>query len=84
MSNMDEHEVEEEVRSVFRGPMGFRDDFPFEFLQPTGVGTKTLTIPAKSSSFFWTAQQVSKLGGYKQSIYILAKDSLTLPDTEVC
>ncbi len=70
-------EVEKEVRSVFSQPMGGRSDFPFSFLQPTGLGSRTLTA---SSSFSWTAQQVAKLAGYKQVIYILAHDELTLPD----
>lgn len=71
-STMSVEDVENEVRYVFYGPMGGRDDFCFDFLQPTGVGTKTLTVPSVSSSFRWTAQQVAKLGSNKQSIYIVA------------
>ena len=82
-STMTEEEVEEEVRSVFRGPMDGRSDFPFSFLQPTGAGTKTLMLPSISSSFRWTAQQVAKLGGYKQAIYIIAKDNLALKKDQV-
>ena len=78
-SAMSDEEVQQEVRSVFSVPMGERADFPFVFLQPAGAGTKTLTIPAVSSSFCWTAQQVARLGGYKQAIYILAKDELIIP-----
>ena len=63
--------------------MGGREDFPFEFLQATGSGTRNLTVPAVSSSFRWTAQQVAKLGGYKQAIYILAMDDLIFDDFEV-
>ena len=70
-------EVEEEVRSVFQGPMGGKSDFRFHFLQSTGVGTRTLTVPSVSSSFNWTAQQVAKLGSSKQAIYILAIDDLS-------
>lgn len=73
-------EVEEEVRSVFCVPMGGKKDFNFIFLQPTGAGSRTLTVPSVSSSFSWTAHQVAKLGGYKQSIYILPKDKLVFPD----
>ena len=76
-------QVKAEVHSVFQKPMGGREDFPFEFLQATGSGTRSLTVPAVSSSFRWTAQQVAKLGGYKQAIYILAKDDLVLDDFEV-
>ena len=57
--------------------MGGRSDFHFQFLQSTGVGTKTLTIPSVSDSFSWTAQQVAKLGNNKQAIYILALDELS-------
>lgn len=78
-STMSDEEVLQEIRSVFSVPMGQRADFPFVFLQPAGAGTKTLTVPAVSSSFCWTAQQVAKLGGYKQAIYILAKDKLKIP-----
>ena len=84
MSNMTVDEVEQEIRSVFKGPMGGKRDFLFDFLQPTGTGTRTLTVPSVSSSFSWTAQQVAKLGGNKQAIYILARDELVLPqDSEV-
>ena len=69
-----------EVRSVFRKVMQSRLDFCFVFLQPTGTGAQTLTVPSISNSFSWTAQQVAKLGGHKSPIYILAKDKLTLPD----
>lgn len=79
-SAMTVEEVEKEVRSVFSQPMGGMSDFPFSFLQPTGMGSRTLTVPSTSSSFSWTAQQVAKLAGYKQVIYILAHDELTLPD----
>ena len=75
-SDMGEEEVENEIRSVFRWPMDGRDDFMFSFLQSTGVGTRTLTIPSVSASFQWTAQQVAKLGSYKQAIYIIAIDEL--------
>lgn len=83
MSNMTEEEVESEVRSVFSGPMGGRSDFRFYFIQPTGAGSRTLTLPSVSSSFCWTAQQVAKLGNYKQPIYILAKDNLICSESDV-
>ena len=79
MSSMSVEEVENEIRLVFKQPMGGRNDFPFDFLQATGTGTKTLTIPSVSPSFSWTAQQVAKLGGNKQAIYIIAKKPLILP-----
>ena len=76
-------EVEDEIRSVFHYQMSGRKNFPFDFLQPAGAGTKSLTVPSVSSSFCWTAQQVAKLGG-KQPIYILAKDHLVFQDSGVC
>ena len=83
-STMSVEDVENEVRSVFHGPMDGREDFHFNFLQPTGVGTKTLTVPSVSSSFCWTAQQVAKLGTNKQAIYIMAVDVLACSlDAEV-
>ena len=75
-SNMSVSEVEDEIRSVFDGPMGGRHDFLFQFLQSTGVGSQTLAIPSVSSSFDWSAQQVAKLGNSKQPIYIIAVDEL--------
>ena len=72
-------EMQQEIHSVFSIPMGGRADFPFVFLQPAGAGIKTQTVSAVSSSFCWTVQQVARLGGYKQAIYILAKDELKIP-----
>lgn len=76
-STMSVEDVKNEVRSVFRYPMGGREDFCFDFLQPTGAASRTLTVPSVSSSFQWTAQQVAKLGNNKQVIYIIATDPLT-------
>ena len=84
VSTMSELDVQNEVRSVFSSAMDNRSDFPFSYLQSTGAGSKTLTVPSVSSSFCWTANQVAKLGTYKQPIYILAEDTLTYPDCEVC
>ena len=69
-------EVEDEIRSVFKHPMNSRDDFLFIYLQPTGCGSRSLTVPALSSSFDWTSQQVAKLGGNKGTMYIMAQDEL--------
>ena len=33
--------------------------------------------------FHWTAQQVAKLGGHKQAIYIVAKDKLVWKEDQV-
>jgi len=82
-SMMSEEDVRNEVRSVFRGPMAGKQNFPFTFLQPTGYGSKCLTIPAVSQSFEWTAQQVAKLGGNKGVVYIVADGKLDVQELEV-
>ena len=69
-------EVKSEIRSVFSQPMGERKDFPFVYLQSTGGGNRALIVPPFSPSFQWTAQQVAKLGGSNQAIYIMAKAPL--------
>ena len=46
-------DVQNEVCSVFYSPMGAKDDL-FDLLQPTGVGSKMLTVPS-CSSFCLTA-----------------------------
>lgn len=80
--DMTVEEVASEVRSVFKEPMSNRSDFPFSNLQPTGSGTRTLSIPSCSSSFSWTAKQVARLGNNTGTIYILAQDDLTLNDED--
>ena len=75
--------IKNEVRSVFRDPMEGKPNFPSIFLQLTGCGSKSLTIPTVSVSFGWTAQQVAKLGGNKGTIYILAEEKLNVQDIEV-
>ena len=72
-SDMNEDDVKREVCSVFQGPMGNDLNFPFVFLQAAGEGSKTLVIPSVSSTYRWTAQQVSRLAGQKGNIYILAQ-----------
>jgi len=79
-SDMTVSDVQNEIRSTFKVQMGSRRDFPFEFLQPTGSGTSSLTIPNVSNLFDWTPQQVAKLSSAKGSIYILAKEKLTFDD----
>lgn len=72
------------VGTVFSSAMDNRSDFPFSYLQSTGASSKTVTVPLVSSSFCLTANQVAKLGTYKQPIYIPAEDTVTYPDFEVC
>ena len=70
-SVMTEEEVAEEIRSVFKEPMGNDPHFPFTYLQPTGGGSKLLTIPSQSSTFKWTPQQVARLSGQAGTIISL-------------
>ena len=74
---MSEDDIMAEVRSTFAKPMGDDPMFPFRFLQSTGGGSKTLTIPAVSKNFQWTAAQVASLG--QAQIYILANAGLNIP-----
>ena len=80
-SDMTEDEILAEVRSAFLDVMGHNPDFQFVFLQVSGCGAKTLSLPSLSASFHWTAQEVSKLG--KSCIYIQAKDDLHVEDIKV-
>ncbi len=83
-SLMLEEDVKNEIRSVFHEPMAGDPNFPFDFLQPTGGGSKLLAIPSVSSSFRWNAQQVARLATQKGAIYILAQAELKLSDDLVC
>jgi len=75
-SEMNDQDVEDEIRTIFSGPMQNNSSFPFLYLQSTGGGSKTLTIPSQSTSFKWTPQQVARLSGHSGTIYILAQDDL--------
>lgn len=85
-SDMTVDDVTTEIRSIFKGPMSNNQNFQITFLQSTGGGSNTLTVPSASSSYKWTAQQVSKLSTYRGTIYIMAIDDLNLQDpfSEVC
>ena len=80
-SVMEEEDVAREIRSIFKGPMKDDANFQFQYLQSTGGGSKSLTIPAQSESFKWTAYQVARLSGQSGTIYILALDELDLKDS---
>ena len=59
-----------------------KENFRFVYLQPTGGGNRSLTIPVVSSSYQWTPPQVAKLSNAKGAIYIMALDDLDLPDLD--
>ncbi len=77
-SDMSIEDVQNEIRSVFKSTMGNDVAFLFKYLQASGGGSRSLTIPSVSASFRWTAQQVAKLGNQKNIIYIMAKKELDL------
>jgi len=67
-------EILKEIRSVFRTPMGFDNEFQFIILQSTGGETKGLMVPELSASYRWMAAAVA--GNAKVPIYVLAQDRL--------
>ena len=73
---MTENDVKVEIWSVLKVHMQNDPDFPFLYLQGTGEGSKSLTVPSQSSSFKWTPQQVARLSGQSGTIYILAQADL--------
>lgn len=74
-SSMSEEEIFSEIRSVFRVLMNHNNNFSFQVLQPMGGSNKSLTIPAVSYSFKWTASTIVPKSN-KVPIYILAKEPL--------
>ena len=73
---MSVEEVENEIQSVFEHAMGGDPSFYVKYLQATGGGSRSLSIPSISASFQWTAHQVAKLGNQRNTIYILAEKDL--------
>ena len=53
-SIMSDEEVVAEICTIFKEQMNNNPHFPFVYLQSTGGGSKSLTIPSQSSSFKWT------------------------------
>jgi hypothetical protein len=74
-SEMTEEEILGEIRSAFQEAMGNDRNFPFQFLQMAGGGSKSLTIPVLSASYTWTAKEVAKMAG-QGCLYIQAKAPL--------
>ena len=66
---MSQDEIFDEIRRVFSGPMKGDSTFRFEVLQPTGGSSKSLTVPALSSSYEWTASSILPKNA-KVSLYI--------------
>lgn len=74
-SDMDEYDIFQEIRSVFRTPMGYNDRFRFAVLQTSGGDSKSLMVPELSSSYKWTATAIAGRNA-KVPIYVLAEDDL--------
>ena len=72
---MDEADIFEEIRSVFRVPMYDDNRFEFQILQSSGGDSRNLVIPELSSSYKWTAAAIAGRNA-KAPIYILAVDEL--------
>jgi len=74
-SNMTKEEIFAKFRSVFSKAMRNEEDFQFDILQSAGGGTKSLTIPCRSSIFKYKSLQLLVEG-------ILAKDDIFLVKDE--
>lgn len=83
ISTMSAEEVTAEICTVFKDQMNNNLQFPFAYLQSTGGGSKSLTIPSQSASFIWTPQQVARLSGQSGTIYILAQSELNVKWDEI-
>lgn len=79
-SDMTQEDIFDEIRSVFRGPMQGSSTFLFDVLQPAGGHSKSLTIPALSDSFKWTASAIVSKNA-KVPLYVLAKEPLNKVST---
>lgn len=62
--------------------MGNDPNFPFDILQSTGSGTKSLVVPALSSSFKWTPKEVAGRGD--STVYILCRKALKIEVKQYC
>lgn len=74
-SSMDEEDIYQEIRSVFRAPMNYNDHFEFKVLQTSGGDSRSLVVPQLSSSYRWTAGAICGRNA-RTPIYILAVDQL--------
>ena len=73
---MNETEIMDEIRSVFKS--AFVNNDQFQILRHGGGKLKSLVVPSLSSFFAWTAGTVP--GSSKSPIYILAQTNY-IPST---
>ena len=64
-------------------PMGLSEDdleagnsFPFQYLQRTGAGSRSLCIPSVSLNFQWNGRQVASLSNSGGVMYIIVENEL--------
>ena len=72
MSNMTAEDVVSEIHSVFQGAVK-KSSFPFTFLQPTGCGSRSLTVPSVS---FCVDSKSCK--AWCQTLYIMLEEELDI------
>ena len=72
---MNQDDIFDEIRDIFKCPMKTKQDVKFTVLQLTGGGNKTLTIPAVSKSFEWTAASIAGKNS-KTPVHTLANEEL--------
>lgn len=72
-----------EVCSIFAKPFALSEEniangilFPYEYLQRTGAGSRTLCVPTVSQTFEWNGRQVATLAKSGSIIYILATEDI--------
>ena len=80
-STMSEEEVFSEICSVSQAPMCGDPNFPIQFMQTIGGGSKTLSVPTTASRFTWSGKEIMKMSG-QGCIYIQALKELLPPAAE--
>ena len=89
-SDMSPEEVKSVICNAFAIPMGVSERdieegrlFPFKYLQRIGAGSRTLHVPATSSSITWNGRQVATLAKSSGMIYIMAESTLASMDDKM-
>lgn len=84
-------EMRKEICSVFAKPFKLSMEdiaggtvFPFQYLQRTGAGSRSLCIPTVTESFQWNGRQVATLAKSGGCIYILANKDIPVLEEMIC